>query len=202
MAYLLLRLYLITSHSRQARSNFAGLGIGLSLVRRFTQTHGGTVTAARKGLTRGSTFTLRLPLLIDAAPISAPPPQPSVAATRRRILVVDDNVESTESLVLLLQMEGHDVRAALDGHSAIATAMAFHPQVVLRSIGLPDIDGLEIARHLRTLAETKQALMIALTGYTQQEDRQHCLDAGFDYHVVKPLDIERLRALIASGVAV
>ena len=94
-------------------------------MRRFTQTHGGTVTAARKDLTRGSTFTLRLPLLIDAAPISAPPPQPSVAATRRRILVVDDNVESTESLVLLLQMEGHDARAALDGHSAIATAMAF-----------------------------------------------------------------------------
>ncbi len=193
---------LFTQGERSSDRTQGGLGIGLSLVRRLTQMHGGTVTAASKGLTHGSTFTLRLPLLIGAAPIFAPLPQPSAEVPRRRILVVDDNVDSTESLVLLLQLEGHDVRAALDGHSAIATAMAFLPQVVLLDIGLPDMDGLEVARHLRLRPETKQVLMIALTGYAQPEDRQHCLDAGFDHHVVKPLDFERLRTLIAASAEV
>ena len=94
------------------------------------------------------------------------------------------------------------MRAALDGHTAIAAAMAFLPQVVLLDIGLPDMDGLEVARHLRLRPETKQVLMIALTGYAQPEDRQHCLDAGFDHHVVKPLDFERLRTLIAASAEV
>ena len=190
---------LFTQGERSLDRTLGGLGIGLSLVRRLTQMHGGTVTAASEGVTLGSTFTLRIPLLIGAVPVSAPPPAlPAAPATPRRILVVDDNVDSTESLTLLLQLEGHDVRAALDGHTAIATAMAFHPQVVLLDIGLPDMDGLEVARHLRLRPETKQVLMIALTGYAQPEDRQHCLAAGFDHHVVKPLDFERLRTLIAA----
>ena len=193
---------LFTQGERSLDRTQGGLGIGLSLVRRLTQIHGGTVTAASKGLTHGSTFTLRLPLLIGAVPVCAPAPQPSTAATRRRILVVDDNVDSTESLKMLLELEGHDVRAALDGHSAIAAALAFHPQAVLLDIGLPDMNGLEVARHLRTLPETQHSLMIALTGYAQPEDRQHCLDAGFDHHVVKPLDFERLRALIATSAEV
>ena len=191
---------LFTQGERSPDRTQGGLGIGLSLVRRLTQMHGGSVTAASKGLTHGSTFTLRLPLLIGVVPASAPPPAlPAQPATRHRILVVDDNVDSTESLKLLLQLEGHDVRAALDGHTAIAAAMAFLPQVILLDIGLPDMDGLEVARHLRKLPETKRALLIALTGYARPEDRQHSLDAGFDHHVAKPLDFERLRALIASN---
>ena len=194
---------LFTQGERSLDRTLGGLGIGLSLVRRLTQMHGGTVTAASEGVTLGSTFTLRIPLLIGAVPVSAPPPAlPAAPATPRRILVVDDNVDSTESLTLLLQLEGHDVRAALDGHTAIAAAIAFHPQVVLLDIGLPDMDGLEVARHLRLRPETKQVLMIALTGYAQPEDRQHCLDAGFDHHVVKPLDFERLRTLIAASAEV
>ena len=194
---------LFTQGERSLDRTLGGLGIGLSLVRRLTQMHGGTVTAASKGVTLGSTFTLRIPLLIGAVPVSAPPlASPAAPATPRRILVVDDNVDSTESLTLLLQSEGHDVRAALDGHTAIAAAITFLPQVVLLDIGLPDMDGLEVARHLRLRPETKQVLMIALTGYAQPEDRQHCLDAGFDHHVVKPLDFERLRTLIAGSAAV
>jgi CheY-like chemotaxis protein len=176
----------------------------LSLVRRLTQMHGGTVTAASKGLTHGSTFTLRLPLLTLAGvlPVSAAPIPPQTAPVQaRRILVVDDNVDSTESLTLLLQLDGHDVRAALDGHTAIVAALAFRPQVVLLDIGLPDLDGLEVARHFRTRPETKRALLIALTGYARPEDRQHCMDAGFDHHLVKPLDFERLKALMAVATA-
>ena len=193
---------LFTQGERTLDRTIGGLGIGLSLVRRLTQIHGGTVTAASKGLTHGSTFTLRLPLLIGAVAVSAPPPAPGEPTTRQRILVADDNVDSTESLKMLLELDGHDVRAALDGHTAIAVAKAFHPQVVMLDIGLPDMDGLEVARQLRTLAETKHALMIALTGYAQPEDRQHSLDAGFDHHVVKPLDFERLRALIAVSAEI
>ncbi len=194
---------LFTQGERSLDRTQGGLGIGLSLVRRLTQMHGGTVTAASKGLTHGSTFTLRIPLLTDAGalPATAALTPQTAPVSARRILVVDDNVDSTESLTLLLQLEGHDVRAVLDGHTAIAAAMAFHPQVVLLDIGLPDLDGLEVARHFRTRPETRNALLIALTGYARPEDRQQCMDAGFDHHVVKPLDFERLRTLIAASTA-
>ena len=193
---------LFTQAARSSDRTQGGLGIGLSIVRRLIQMHGGTVTAASNGLAHGSTFTLRLPLLtlVGNATTAAipPPPQPS-ALKARCILVVDDNVDSTESLSMLLQLEGHEVRAVLDGRTAIISAQAFRPHIVLLDIGLPDLDGLEVARRLRTLPETKHALLIALTGYTQPEDRKRCKDAGFDYHLAKPLDLERLKALIAAA---
>ena len=193
---------LFTQAARSSDRTQGGLGIGLSIVRRLIQMHGGTVTAASNGLAHGSTFTLRLPLLTlvgNATTAEIPPPPHPSALKARCILVVDDNVDSTESLSMLLQLEGHEVRAVLDGRTAIISAQAFRPHVVLLDIGLPDLDGLEVARRLRTLPETKHALLIALTGYTQPEDRKRCKDAGFDYHLAKPLDLERLKALIAAA---
>ena len=193
---------LFTQAERSLDRTLGGLGIGLSLARRLTEMHDGTVTAASKGLSHGSTFTLRLPLRPRAL-LAAVAPTPLLTAPliARRILVVDDNVDSTESLTLLLALDGHDVRSAVDGHTAIATAQTFRPQVVLLDIGLPDMDGLEVARRLRTMPETERVQLIALTGYARPEDRQRCMDAGFDHHIVKPLDLEKLNALIAAGTA-
>ena len=177
-----------------------GLGIGLSIVRRLAQMHGGAVAAASDGPSHGSTFTLRLPLLAQgdsSAAATLAQPQPA-AVKARRILVVDDSADTTESLAMLLQLEGHEVRAALEGHTAIVSAQAFRPQVVLLDIGMPDLDGFELARHLRTLQETKHALLIAQTGYAWPEDRALCMAAGFDHHLVKPLDYEQLKRLIAT----
>ncbi len=190
---------LFTQAERSLDRTEGGLGIGLSIARRLAQMHGGAISAASKGLSHGSTFTLRLPLLTQvdkrASVATAAPP---ITIAPRRILVVDDNADTTESLALLLQLDGHDVRATLEGHSAIASAQAFRPQVVLLDIGMPDLDGFEVARHLRTLPETKHALLIALTGYAQPEDRELSMAAGFDHHLAKPLEYEQLKILIAA----
>ncbi len=118
------------------------------------------------------------------------------AAGRLRILVVDDNVDSADSLALLLELGGHEVRTAHDGPRALEAARAFQPRVVLLDIGLPGMNGYEVARHLRELPEAGRALLIALTGYGQDDDRRKALDAGFDHHLVKPVDFDALRALI------
>jgi two-component system OmpR family response regulator len=115
----------------------------------------------------------------------------------KRILVVDDNTDAVESLALLLELEGHDVRTALDGPAALDLASEFRPQAVLLDIGLPGMDGYEVARRLRERPETREALIIAITGYGQQEDRALTKAAGFDHHLVKPVDPEELGALLA-----
>ncbi|MBP1150927.1 MULTISPECIES: response regulator [Methylocaldum] len=114
----------------------------------------------------------------------------------KRILVVDDNTDAVESLALLLELEGHDVRTALDGPAALDLASEFRPQAVLLDIGLPGMDGYEVARRLRERPETREALIIAITGYGQQEDRALTKAAGFDHHLVKPVDPEELGALL------
>jgi two-component system, chemotaxis family, CheB/CheR fusion protein len=192
---------LFTQAERSLDRSQGGLGIGLALVRRLTELHGGTVSAASLGVTHGSTFTLRLPLAtrLDEEPAAAPAAPAGTAPKPRRILVVDDNADAIESLAVLLQLDGHEVASAADGQAALAIAQSLRPQVVLLDIGLPGMDGFEVARRLRTLPEAKRALLIALTGYGRTEDQQRSIDAGFDQHMVKPLDLERLNALMANA---
>jgi PAS domain S-box-containing protein len=181
-----------------------GLGIGLTLVKNIVGMHGGAVRALSAGPGQGSEFVVHLPVLAEPAyPARAEATDPLVAgesrkASARRILVVDDNVDSAESMALLLGMEGQDVRTAYDGPGAIEVAGTFQPHVVLLDIGLPGMNGHEVAVHLRERLEMRKTVLIALTGYGQLEDRQRSMDAGFDHHLTKPIDYERLGALIRS----
>jgi CheY-like chemotaxis protein/two-component sensor histidine kinase len=176
-----------------------GLGIGLTLVRRLVELHGGRVVARSAGRGQGSEFEVRLPL--SAIPSGAPQPAPGAEARgeqpARRILVVDDNQDSAESLAVLLRMRGHDVRIAHDGPAALAAARDHGPEAVLLDIGLPGMSGYDVARALRT-AEGARPLLVALTGYGQREDRQRAHDAGFDLHFTKPVDLARLERVLAT----
>jgi PAS domain S-box-containing protein len=178
-----------------------GLGLGLTLVRRLTELHGGTVAARSPGPGRGSEFLVRLPLADDATAAGRSPPDERPAAGVRpvRILIVDDSVDGAESLALLLRLDGgHEVRVAVDGPSGLEATRAFGPQVVLLDIGLPrGMDGYEVARQLRALPGMSAALLVALTGYGQEEDRRRAEAAGFDAHCVKPADLAVLRQLFA-----
>lgn len=188
----------IQADNSLARSQ-GGLGIGLTLVRQLVETHGGTVKAMSAGVGKGSTFTVRLPALpIESIAAVAAPAQALLATPKFRILVVDDYADAAESMKLLLQSEGHDVETADCGMKAIERAQAFHPQIVLLDIGLPDLDGYEVANRLRTLPETQNATLIALTGYGQAESRERSQSSGFNHHLLKPLDFEKLSELLAS----
>jgi CheY-like chemotaxis protein len=179
-----------------------GLGIGLTLVRSLAQLHGGTVTAASAGPGRGSEFIVRLPCLPPHVSLRRPAskaPADTARAQPRRVLVVDDNADSAESLGILLQMQGHDVRLAHDGPSALAAAREHRPELVLLDIGLPaGMDGYEVAQRLRPEAGLERAVIVAVTGFGQLEDRQRAADAGFDDHLVKPVDIQKLWRLLAG----
>jgi signal transduction histidine kinase/ActR/RegA family two-component response regulator len=174
-----------------------GLGLGLALVRRLVELHGGTVDAASDGPGRGSEFVLRMPLA--AAPAETPAPAaaaPPAALPGMRILVVEDNADARETLRMLLESEGHEVLALADGAQALAQAPAFAPDVALLDLGLPGIDGYEVARALRASPECGGAFIAAISGYGQAEDKAKSKAAGFDEHLVKPVDPPRLRELI------
>lgn len=175
-----------------------GLGIGLALARRLAEMHGGSLAAHSAGLGLGARFTLRLPLAPDAqpAPAVAPPPPAQAAPARRRVLVVDDNHDAADSLAAILGLDGHEVRIAHDGAQALATAQAFRPEVVVLDIGLPDIDGHAVCRALRRQPWGRDARVLALTGWGQELDRQRSQEAGFDAHLLKPVDPDALRALL------
>ena len=176
-----------------------GLGVGLTLVRRLAQLHGGEVHARSHGLGRGSEFVVSLPLssVVRPAPEHAEG-RPARDSKPQRVLVVDDNREAAESLSQLLSADGHQVRIAHDGTQALRTADAFRPQVVLLDIGLPDLDGYEIARRLR--AQRGDAVrLIAITGWGQAADRQRAREAGFDLHMVKPIDYGQLAVQLAGS---
>ena len=175
-----------------------GLGIGLTLVRQLVQLHGGSVTASSDGPGHGSEFVVRLPRV--AGPVERPLTAPADATTAlasRRVLVVDDNRDAVESLSLLLKLAGQAVASAHDGREALAQFASFDPDVVVLDIGLPVLNGYEVARQMRATATRKFAL-VALTGWGQDEDRRRTSDAGFDYHLVKPVEFESLKALLAS----
>ncbi|MCC8397683.1 response regulator [Paraburkholderia sp. MMS20-SJTR3] len=174
-----------------------GLGIGLSLVRAMTERHGGTVIASSPGINQGSQFTVRLPLsaVQTAAPEDDAPALPT-PCDGRRILIVDDNEDTAASLAVLLQGDGYETRTAVSGQDALNLASEFLPDAFLLDISLPDISGNDLARKLRTGPRGSGLLLIALTGWSQEQDRQTALDAGFDHYLLKPVDYERMLALL------
>ena len=181
-----------------------GLGIGLTLVRRLLEMHGGTVIASSAGPGKGSEFVVRLPALVMGRTATdggkegdSVPPSPA-AAPRRRILVVDDNVDAAETLAMLLRLSGHHVRVAHDGPAALEAARSLPPEVVLLDIGMPGMDGYEVARRLRQLPGLAGAVLVALTGWGQEQDRRRSKEAGFDHHLTKPADPLALRELFAA----
>jgi len=174
-----------------------GLGIGLAVVKNLVQLHGGTVEARSDGPGKGSVFVIRLPLS-KQSPSRPPPPVTTVtalAATRHRILVVDDNQDAAELLTEVLRLEGHEVEFVLDGEQALSKLSSFRPSVAILDIGLPGLDGYQLAEALRARLAPYPVTLIALTGYGQPHDRELSKRAGFSTHLVKPID---LRSLITA----
>jgi CheY-like chemotaxis protein len=177
-----------------------GLGIGLSLVQSLVALHGGSVTAASPGRGKGSTFTVRLPLLKSAQPgATSAPAAAAPKPGQLRVLVVDDNTDAAESLGVLLEMEGHAAHITHTGRDALAAAPAFAPDVVFLDIGLPDLSGYDVARQLRNMPAGENALLVALTGWGTQEDRKRTSDAGFDRHLTKPAELAAVEELLRSA---
>lgn len=180
-----------------------GLGIGLTLVKHLVELHGGRVWAASEGLGKGAEVAIALPARLGTEGASELPStsarRPAVAPTgASRVLVVDDLQASAETLLTLLEMEGFEVRMAHDGQEALEVARAFRPEVVLLDIGLPGMNGFEVAHGLRSQPESRDALLIALTGYGETESRVRSAQAGFDFHMVKPADVNLLLTMLAN----
>jgi CheY-like chemotaxis protein len=177
-----------------------GLGIGLALVRGLVALHGGTVAAFSAGLGHGSEFVARLPA--DAGVRAEVGPAVSGRARRPgralRLLLVDDNVDSRESMALLLRLWGHRVEMAHDGPSALAAAVAALPEVVLLDISLPGMDGHEVCRRLRREPGLERAFLVAVTGHAHEDDHRRSREAGFDLHLDKPVDLDVLEQLLAD----
>ena len=178
-----------------------GLGIGLTLVRRLVEMHGGRVEVASEGAGRGSEFTIRLPRLA----VDAPAPAAARAGAReapsgpaRRVLVVDDQPDSTDSLALLLRLHGHEVSTAADGPGAVDEFLRSKPEVVFLDLGLPGMSGYDVARRLRAMPEGRDVRLVAVTGYGTEADRERTRAAGFDLHLAKPVDPHAVEALLAS----
>ncbi len=177
----------------------AGLGVGLALARRIAEAHGGTLQAASEGENKGAQFTLRIPLLRSpprAANAAQGPAKPMLA---KRILVVDDNVDAAVTLALLLKSLGHETCVVHEGLQALRMAVEFRPDVVLLDIGMPGLDGYEVARRLRALNRERPLRIIAITGWGQEADRTRSREAGFDVHLVKPVDPTLLTSVIANN---
>jgi signal transduction histidine kinase len=192
---------LFTQGERGLDRSQGGLGVGLTLARRLAEMHGGALTATSAGAHRGSEFQLRLPCL-GVVRAGEPPAEPRPAARRApaacRVLIVDDNPDAAQSIAALLALDGHHVETAGDGLQALDIAPSFAPDVVILDIGLPRLDGYEVARRMRAMAATAHSLLIALTGYGQREDRHTAAAAGFDRHFVKPADPARLLEAIGD----
>jgi signal transduction histidine kinase len=195
---------LFTQLDRRSDHPSSGLGIGLALVRRLVEMHGGSVSARSEGVGAGSEFEIRLPLLMEkvepgergeSAPRDGPADAPMA---RRRILLADDNADALESLATVLRMHGHEVFSAANGAAALETAARHVPEVALLDIGMPVIDGYEVARRIRAQEWGKAVTLVALTGWGQESDRRRSREAGFDRHLVKPLDLDKLSALLAE----
>lgn len=187
--------------SSERRAN-GGLGLGLTLVRRLTEMHGGTVEARSDGLGKGSEFIVRLPVIATKDSQSSRIEAGTVAAAgsdlRRRILVVDDNVDSAQSMAMMLELSGHQVAMAYDGVEAIQLAEEFLPDVAFLDLGMPRLNGYEAARTIREKAWGRQILLVALTGWGQEDDKRRTREAGFNAHIVKPIDFAALEELLAT----
>jgi CheY-like chemotaxis protein len=201
---------LFTQLDRTSGPTQSGLGIGLALVQRLIEMHGGSVTAHSDGPGRGSEFVIRLPLYlrerVEAGQSSNKPSAleqsmtnaDGAPRTQRRILVADDNNDALESLATLLQLSGHEVYTAANGAVALESAEQHRPEVALLDIGMPKLDGYEVARRIRAQPWGQRITLVALTGWGQDSDRRRSHDAGFDSHLVKPLDLDKLTELLAT----
>jgi PAS domain S-box-containing protein len=190
---------LFTQADRSLGRAQGGLGVGLTIVRRIAEMHGGAVEAISEGLGSGSEFIVRIPLAQPPAGHSAEPTKKisnQPADGPRRVLVVDDNKDAARSLEMLLRQFGHDVSIANSGNGALELAPAFQPDLVLLDIGMPDLDGYEVARRLRRVPQLSKTRLVALSGYGRDSDRQQSKEAGFDAHLVKPADVQQLRKLL------
>jgi PAS domain S-box-containing protein len=185
----------------------SGLGIGLYLTRELAARHCGSISAASEGTGRGSSFTIRLPIVTE--PAASPPPRDKAAASpvdaparasgaTRRVLVVDDNHDNADGLAMLVRIAGHEAEIAHDGPTAIEKAKTFRPDVVLLDIGLPGMDGIETCRRLRDIDASRRPFMIAVTGWGQPADYERTRAVGFDHHLVKPVEPQRLLALLSA----
>jgi signal transduction histidine kinase/CheY-like chemotaxis protein len=175
-----------------------GLGLGLAIVKGLAELHGGTVRAESAGLGRGAMFTVIIPTRAEAPALSGPPPAARSNPKRLRVLVVEDHLDAAESLRILLEMTGYEVRVAHTGPDGLTAAETYRPDVVVCDIGLPGMDGYRVARALRENPATAAARLIALTGYGQEEDRRRAREAGFDEHLTKPADPAVLGSLLAG----
>jgi two-component system CheB/CheR fusion protein len=173
-----------------------GLGLGLATVKGLVELHGGTVALSSAGQGCGAEFTIRLPLTVAPAERRREPDL--AAAHRRRVLVIDDNEDAASTLKEILELGGHDVRVALDGPGGVELASTFAPEVVVCDIGLPGMDGYAVARALRSHEGTREAYLVALTGYALPDDRRRAAEAGFDRHLAKPLAIDALERALAD----
>jgi len=193
---------LFTQADRSTRRDQSGLGVGLTLVRRLTEMHGGCVEAFSDGLGYGSEFVVTLPRIAKGITRTREPaPRRLGRIPSRRVLLVDDNADGLDSLASLLRLKGHEVHVASDGFEAVRTAVAIRPEVVVLDIGMPGMDGYEVARQLRQTPDVSTMRLVALTGYGQEEDRHLSREAGFDDHLVKPIDLAVLDQLLAAGVS-
>src|SRR2546421_1492363 len=191
---------LFTQAPRSLDRSQGGLGIGLAVVRKLVEMHGGTVEAQSAGPGKGSEFIVRLPIL------SSPTGRSQILSKKGdersgsgwRVLVVDDNVDSADSIAMLLQVSGHEVRVAYSGQDALDMAAKYQPDIVLLDIGLPVMDGYEVARRLRADTQLEKVKLIAVTGYGQESDRLQSREAGFDFHLVKPVDSQKLEEVLVS----
>ncbi len=195
---------LFTQAERSLDRSQGGLGIGLALVQRLTELHGGRVEASSV-MGRGSEFVVRLPLMSDEWRAASTETggtghratHLSPLATQLRVLVVDDNIDAAETLGMLLNAIGYQIRTVHDGPAAVKAALEFHPNLVLLDIGLPRMDGYAVARQMRQQPLLRNVVLVALTGYGQEADRQRSQEAGFDHHLVKPADFAKLQQILA-----
>jgi CheY-like chemotaxis protein len=191
----------------QAKSSLdraeGGLGIGLALVKGLVELHDGSVEAASAGLGQGAEFVVRLPLPVpaDAAQGVANALATTVGVKRMRILVADDNRDAAASLATLLALDGHEIRVAHDGSVAVEAAEAFRPDIVLLDIGMPKLNGYEVAQRIRAAPWGQSMMLIAVTGWGQSEDKRRAHEAGFNQHFTKPLDLDAFGAFLGNALA-
>jgi CheY-like chemotaxis protein len=191
--------------SRALDRSQGGLGIGLTLVKRIAEMHGGRANVQSAGIGKGSEFTVSIPaasppeVALNGVPVLVPARSAAVAGSSLKVLVVDDNADAAESLAQLLTLWGHRVEVASDGPSALRIADTMSPELVLLDIGLPGMDGYQVAAALRaTDPRTAGTHVVAVSGYGQARDRERSREAGFDAHLTKPVDIARLRQLMSD----
>lgn len=177
-----------------------GLGIGLCLVKRLVEMHGGSIEAQSEGPGKGSTFVVRLPIVLEQrhVPKTGDDTEGATPSSTLRLLVVDDNRDAADSLAEVLKLMGNNVRTAYDGQEAVQAAGEFRPRVVLCDIGLPKLNGYQVCRHIREQPWGKTMLLIAVTGWGQDNDKRQSKEAGFDRHMVKPVDPQSLMKLLAG----